>query len=208
LKDSKLDSLIICPKCDTLQKRVEVRGKEVAKCFKCKNVLYRSSKSVFNKTFAYSITALILFIVANLFPIINVVIAAEKHSLTMIDMVFTLIKEDFLVVAVIIFIAIFLAPLSILLSYIIIGVLSRIKKGKRIVKYLMVFITQMQNWAMVDIFFVSILVALVKLFGYAEVEFGVSFFALILFVIVDIYAIKSIKPVELWTYYHRIYNER
>ena len=207
MKDSKLDSLIICPKCDTLQKRVEVKGKKVAKCFKCKNILYRSARDVFKKSFAYSITALILYIVANLFPIINVVIAGEKRSLTMIDMIITLVKEDFFVVAAIIFIAIFLAPLSIILSYIIIGILSFLKIGKNAVKILMIYITQMQNWAMVDIFFVSILVALVKLFGYAQIEFGVSFYALICFVVVDIYAIKSIKPVELWTYYYRVYNE-
>ena len=61
---------------------------------------------------------------------------------------------------------------------------------------------------MVDIFAVSILVALVKLFGYASVNFGVSAFALLLYVLVDLFALKTIKPVELWTYFNRTYCEK
>lgn len=208
MTDSELDNLVICSKCESLHKRVPLADKEVAKCSVCGNRLYRNSKNIFAKTFSYSITALILFTIANLFPIINVVITGEKRSLTIIDMIVALIKEDFIVVGVIVFIVVFLIPISIMVSYIIIGILSYLKIGKSVVKNLMIFITQVQNWTMVDIFFVSILVALVKLFGYAQIEFGISFYALVLFVLVDIVAIKSIRPIELWTYYSRIYNER
>ena len=206
MKESELDNLIICRKCFTLQKRVILKDKEVARCIECGELLYRNSKNIFNRTLAFSITALVLFIIMNLFPIMNVYIAGVKNSLTIFEMILRVYQEGFYIVASIILVVIILAPLLVLLSFIIIGILTKLKRGKEIVRILLIFLTQVRNWAMVDIFFISILVALVKLFGYAQIEFDIAFIALILFIIVDLFTLKSIKPVELWQYFNRVYN--
>jgi paraquat-inducible protein A len=206
--DSELDNLIICKKCQTLQKRIELQRGEVAKCVECDNILYRDSKQVFNKALAFSITALVLFILMNIFPIMNVYIAGVKNSLTVLEMVARVYQEGFYIVASVILVVVIIAPLAVLLSFILIGILSRFKGSKEIVRSILIFLTQVRHWAMVDIFFISILVALVKLFGYAQIEFDTAFIALILFIIVDIFTLKSIKPVELWQYFNRIYRDR
>jgi len=97
-------------------------------------------------------------------------------------------------------------PLLLMFSFITIGILGHLKLAKSFVRGVIAFIIQIKHWSMVDIFLISILVALVKLFGYAEVRFGISFVALILFVVVEMIALKSIKPVELWQFYKRIYG--
>ena len=51
---------------------------------------------------------------------------------------------------------------------------------------------------MVDIFLISIMVALVKLIGFAEIHMGIAFWTLIVFVGIDLYIVKQIHISELW----------
>ncbi len=59
-------------------------------------------------------------------------------------------------------------------------------------------------WSMTDIFLISILVALVKLIGYAQIHMGIAFWALMVFVLIDLYIVKSIQLSELWMLRKRI----
>ena len=206
MNNEDLDNLIFCQNCDTLHKKIELEDGKIAKCSNCGHQMYRNSKDIFKKTFAYSLTAITLFIVANIYPIMNVIIAGESRDLTIIGMIYTLFKEGFVVVGAIILVVLVLSPLMVMLSYIIIGILTQLKRGKDITKTLMIFLTRARHWAMIDIFLVSILVALVKLIHYATIHFDIAFIALILFIIVDALTLKSIKPVELWQYFRRVYK--
>jgi len=203
-----LDDLIICSKCNTLHKKVKLPKGGIARCQECNTILYRNIEDAFNKGVAFAITSLILYIVASLFPIINVTIAGVKSSLTIPGMIYTLFSEDFFVVGAIIIVVLVVAPLSVIFSYLILAILIKFKKFKSLARHIISFLIISRNWEMIDIFAVSILVALVKLLGYAEVEFGISSIALLLFVIVDIFILKTIKPVELWSYFTREYSER
>ncbi len=204
-----LDHLIICRHCQTLQKKVTLKENEVAKCSECGEILYKNASMVFHKTLALSIAALILFILINIFPIMEVIIAGQKNELTILQMVSRLFNEGFIVVGSIVVVILFIAPLMLLLFFIIIGILSHFKVGKNIVRKLLILVVALRNWVMLDVFFISILVALVKLFGYAKIIFDVSFYALIFFVALDIFTLKNIKPIELWNYYFEVYeNEK
>ncbi len=203
---SDLNDLIICDKCQTLHKKIYLPKNRVAKCSSCGNRLYANIKDVFQRAMAFSITALILFIVANLFPIMKVFIAGQESDLTIPLMVFTLFSEGFYVVGSIVLVVVVIAPLSVIVSYLALGFLTYFKLFRSFARHIVSFLINSRNWAMVDIFGVSILVALVKLFGYAQIDFGVSAVALTLFIIVDLFFLKSIKPVELWTYFNRAYD--
>jgi len=206
--DENLDNLIICRSCGTLHRKITPPKGGAVNCSECGTILYRNITDAFNKGVAFSITSLILYIVSTLFPIINVSIAGVKNSLTIPQMIYTLFNEGFFVVGAIIIVVLVIAPLSVILSYLILAILFKLKIFKNLARHIISFLITSRDWSMIDIFAVSILVALVKLFGYAEVEFGVSAIALVLFVIVDIFTLKNIKPVELWSYYIKVYSEK
>ena len=203
-----LDDLIICSHCETIHRKVELPKKKVAKCSVCGKKLYSNVDDTFKRAIAYSITALILFIIASMFPIIKVYIAGQESDLTIPGMIVTLFNEGFYVVDSIIFVVIVVAPLIVILSYIALAFLTYFKIFRGFARHIVSFLITSRSWAMVDIFVISILVALVKLFGYAQIDFGVSSIALILFVVVDIFVLKNILPVELWTYFNRAYDEK
>ncbi len=203
-----LDDLIICSHCGTLHKKVELPEKKVARCSVCGKKLYSNVEDTFKKAIAYSITALILFTIASMFPIIKVYIAGQESDLTIPGMLITLFNEGFYVVGSIVFVVIVIAPLIVILSYIALAILTYFKIFRGFARHIVSFLITSRSWAMVDIFLISILVALVKLFGYAQINFGVSSVALLLFVIVDTFVLKNILPVELWTYFNRAYDEK
>ncbi len=203
-----LDNLIICKKCRTLHRKIDLPAKKVARCAVCGYKLYSDVEGAFVKAVSYSITSLILFIVANLFPIIDVYVKSNHSQLTIPSMISTLFNEEFYVVGSIVLVVVVIAPLSVIFSYLALWFLTYFKLSKSLAKHIISFLMVSRSWAMVDIFAVSILVALVKLFGYAQINYGVSAIALALFVMVDLLFLKSIKPVELWTYFSRVYYER
>jgi paraquat-inducible protein A len=85
--------------------------------------------------------------------------------------------------------------------------LMRNKKGAYTVKRLLIMLAHIQPWSMVDIFFISLLVAMVKLFSYAHIELGVAFIAFIFTLILDMLITKNISFYELWEAYEKIYGK-
>jgi len=76
--------------------------------------------------------------------------------------------------------------------------LLKLRRGKQLTKELLILLSHISPWNMADIFFISILVAIVKLIAFGEIHIGISFWALMVFVLIDIYITKSIKLTEIW----------
>ena len=72
-------------------------------------------------------------------------------------------------------------------------------------KELLILLSHITPWNMSDIFLISILVALVKLIGYAQIHMGMAFWALMVFVLIDLYVTKSIHVSEIWMLRKRVF---
>ncbi len=83
----------------------------------------------------------------------------------------------------------------------------KLKINESAVKKMLVLLSTLLPWNMVEIFLISILVAMVKLIGYAEIHFGISFWALVLFVLFDIYMTRNISIIALWGMKERVYEK-
>ncbi len=202
-----LDNLIICSHCHKVHKRVKLPSKKVAKCSSCGTILYTTVEDTMNRAIAFALTALILFLIVNFFPILKVTITGVTSVLTIPQMLRLLFENGFFLIGSILLVVLIVAPLTVLLSFILLGILSNLKISMSFARKIILFLIISRAWAMVDIFAVSILVALVKLFGYAQIHFGVAFYALILFVTVDLFFLKIIRPAELWIYFDRKFKD-
>jgi len=60
---------------------------------------------------------------------------------------------------------------------------------------------------MSDIFLISVLVAIVKLFALVQIHIGISFWALIVFVFIDTYITRNIHLGELWRVREELYSD-
>ena len=201
-----LSRLILCPKCDTLHEKVRLTHKSRAKCKSCGAVLYRYDRRVLERSFALAITGFMLFIVANLFPLVRIDLMGIEGHVSIISMLFTLVDNGFYVVGIVVAFLVLIFPFMAIAILILLLFLLIIGIGQDMSRELLILLSKVLPWSMLEIYLVSILVALVKLMGVVEIHFGLSFWALTLFVILDIYLSKSIHMGELWELRERVYD--
>jgi len=204
--EDELDKIVICHKCFTIHQETPIKDGTKALCSHCGSVLYRYDSKLARNGLALSITALIFLILANMFPIVNINILGQEQYLTITKTFLTLFNSGFFIVGFVVMFLIFIFPFMITILYMVLFAMLYFKVGKFISKEFLVLISHLEPWSMAEIFLVSILVALVKLIGYAQIHMGVSFWALVAYVIFDIYITRSIKISEIWMLRNRIYQ--
>ncbi|SFZ98694.1 Paraquat-inducible protein A [hydrothermal vent metagenome] len=193
-----LDKLIICNNCHTLHEIHAIKDGNSACCTECKSVLYRYDSKLIDRALSLSITGLIFFILANFFPLISLNMLGNEQYISLPETIMALFENGFFLVGILCAFLIFIFPLMVFVINILLYTLLKMKKGKDVTKNLLILLSHISPWSMADIFFISILVALVKLAAFGQIHIGVSLWALMAFVLIDIYITKSINKSELW----------
>jgi paraquat-inducible protein A len=202
--EDALDNLIICRKCATLHEEVPIQDGTKACCSECGAILYRYDSKLIDHGLALSIAGFIFFMLANVFPLVQIQILGHEQFITIPKTIFSLFDSGFYLVGLICAFLIFIFPLMIFMINILLFILLKIKRGEKWTKDLLILLSHITPWSMTDIFLISILVALVKLIGYAQIHMGIAFWALMVFVLIDLYIVKSIQLSELWMLRKRI----
>jgi len=196
--EDELDNYIICHRCFTLQEEHPIKDGNKAFCATCDGLLYRYDSKLIDHALAWSITGLIFFVLANAFPLMMIDILGSEQFITLPKTVLSLFDNGFYLVGFLCLFLIFIFPLMIFLINIVLFTLLKFKKGEQLTKELLILLSHITPWSMADIFFISLLVALVKLIAFGQIHIGISFWALMAFVMIDIYITKSIRIPEIW----------
>ncbi|OQX75871.1 MAG: paraquat-inducible membrane protein A [Epsilonproteobacteria bacterium 4484_65] len=202
--EDALDNFVICHKCFTLNEEIAIKDGSKACCSECGGVLYRYDSKLIDHGLALSLTGFIFFVLANLFPLMQIDILGSEQFITLPKTIFSLFDNGFYIVGFICAFLIFIFPLMIFVINMLLFLLLKMKRGEKLTKELLVLLSHITPWSMADIFFISILVALVKLVAFGQIHIGVAFWALMIFVLIDIYITKSIHLSEIWMLRKRI----
>jgi paraquat-inducible protein A len=205
--EDELDNLIICHQCFTLHEEVPLKDGTKACCSECGAVLYRYDSGLINRGLAMSITGLIFFIMANAFPLIKMDILGSEQFISLPKTIISMFENHFYIVGFLCLFLIFLFPLMIFISNILLYTLLKFQRSEKTIKELLILLSHIIPWSMADIFFISILVALVKLIAFGQIHIGTAFWALMVFVLIDVYITKRIRLSELWMLKKRIFIE-
>jgi len=206
INEQELDNLIICKKCHTLHEKISLPNKKKALCTKCNVVLYQEDKNIIDKTLALVLAAAISLIIAYQYTIVTINIQGLEKSLTVGSLFIVIMENEQYIVGVMFIFLIVIFPITIIFSMLTLLYLMKIKKAPYLTKRLLILLAHIRPWSMVDIFFISLLVAMVKLFDYAYIELGVSFIAFIFTLILDIIITKKVSFYELWDKHTEIYG--
>jgi len=202
--EDELDNFVICHKCFTLNEEIPVADGSKACCSECGHILYKYDSKLIDHGLALSFTGLIFFILANMFPLLQIDILGTQQFITIPKTIFSLFENGFFIVGFIVVFLIFVFPLMIFLINLLLFFLLKIERGEQLTKELLILLSHITPWSMADIFFISLLVALVKLIAFGQIHIGISFWALMAFVLIDIYITKSIQLSEIWIFRKRI----
>jgi paraquat-inducible protein A len=193
-------ALIACPECDLLQHEVALPVRGVALCRRCGAELYHDTPNGLERTLAFTLCGVILYCIANYFPLIGLELKGNQSTTTLYGAVHALYDQKLEPVAVLVFITTILVPgLELLcMTYI----LLPLRLGKVAPAYTLVFrfIQAVHPWGMVEVFMLGILVSVVKLSNFASVVPGIALWSFGGLMLTIAAVAQSFNPRDLWTH--------
>ncbi len=167
----KMSKYIRCPICEA----VNLDTTSKITCRRCKQKIYHDKGYSYQQTLAYLITAMILFIPANLYPMLSTNTLGETTTNTIIGGVIVLWEHGSYPIALIILFASVFVPILkfIMISYLLVS--AKYGRGsQRVDKQKLFYITEIIGpWSMIDVFVVAILASLVQL-SIVQIEPGAA----------------------------------
>jgi paraquat-inducible protein A len=195
------DNVVACETCGLVQRVEPLPKGAAAECFRCGNFLgVRRTSASLHVTAALSLAALVLYVPANIYPILRMTMYGATSESTIWDGVVSLMRHDQWVVAVIVFMASMVIPLLKLASLFFLVASSIVRRGRRLRwrTSLYKFIDAIGPWAMLDVFLLAVLVSLVKLGQLATVVPGLALFAFTGMVVFTMLASAAFDPKIIW----------
>jgi paraquat-inducible protein A len=169
-------------------------------CPRCESVLHRRKPNSLARTTALLITAALLYIPATVYPVMTLSALGSGEPSTIIGGVMELIAADMWPLALIVFTASILVPMLklISMSWLVISVHtgSRWRLKDRTLIYRLNELVG--RWSMVDVFVITILVALVQLGSLANILPGVGILAFATVVVLTMLAALFFDPRLMW----------
>ena len=191
-------SLVACLDCDLLQRIPEVPAGASARCPRCDKEMWRHKPDSYNRTFALTIAALVLYLIANAVPMLGLHAVGREAFTTVIGGAQQLWNNGQQLVSVLVLFAAVISPalqIGFLLA-ILIGCTR--ERPPAWVGLLLRHLEFTRTWSMIEVMLLGVLVALTKIADYATVIIGTAFFALFALVIL-LAAIQScFDPREVW----------
>jgi paraquat-inducible protein A len=192
--------LLSCHSCHLLSRVPSADKHPVLVCPRCGASLHPRKPNSIKRTWALILAACIFYIPANVLPITTVVSLGNAQSDTIMSGVIYFIKTGMWPIALVIFVASILVPLLklLILTFLVISVQRRSTWRQKDRTRLYRIIEAIGRWSMMDIYVVTILVALVNLGSLATIRAqpGAVFFAAV--VVITIIAAMSFDPRLIW----------
>ena len=189
--------LIICEYCDSVHETVPLGARERAYCVRCGALLQCDDPLSVQQLLALSISAALIFIFANVFPVISITMQGLSNQATLSESVLALAKGPLTPIALVAGMTIIVVPfVQITLSCWLtsFAVLGRAAPG---FKACMRTREHLRPWSMLEVGLLGVLVAIVKLAGMLDVHPGMGLWALgMLTVLVILISGRGIR--RLW----------
>jgi paraquat-inducible protein A len=200
MKTAKEAGLLQCGDCHKLLLFRPNRAGMKWCCPRCGSTLHQRIPNSLSHCWAYLITSIILFFPANLLPIMTFSKFGNGHADTIMSGVITLIKEGMVPLGVIVFVASILVPLLkiIGLIFLLLSIQFRwnVSPHRRTILYRI--IEFVGRWSMLDIFVITILVAIVDLGAIAQVIPGMGATAFGAVVMLTMLAARKFDSRLIW----------
>lgn len=169
--------VIACPHCDRLHRRTPIAAGAVAVCARCGYVLYRQSAVPLSGWIALTLAALLVFVIANYFPVATLVLKGLTVNVSFLDALALTWRQGHAALAIMTGLFGFILPAMqlLFLLWALLAIASR--RIPADFRYGMRVLNAMASWSMVPVLMLGILVAMVKLAGLASLVIGPGLWA-------------------------------
>jgi len=172
-----MPSLIACHACDLVHRGGAISGKARVRCVRCRAELYRTNSAGIDTVIALAVTASVLLLLSNVFPLVVLQVNGSMRTATLLGAAQGLYSQGYSPVAALVLTTTFLIPSFQIAS--LLYVLLPLRMGAHVPGQHALFraLTRLQPWAMSEVFMLGALVAMVKLAAMAQVIPGIALFS-------------------------------
>lgn len=193
-----MSSIIVCPSCDLAHRIAAAPASGATRCARCRAPLQRPENGNIHTAIALAISALVLFLLSNAYPLVQIQVNGVTRDTTLIGAALAFYAQDHTGLAALVFITTVVGPFLQIVSllYLLIP-LSRAREapGQSTVFRLL---AQVRPWTFIEVFMLGVLVALVRLSAYARVIPGVALWSCV-FLMLTLAALTSrTTPGQFW----------
>ncbi len=195
---TSISSLIACHDCDLLFRKHPLRDGERALCSRCGAVLYHKKPDTLDRTLLHSLTNLILFVLANVFPFMSFQLQGREQVTLLTSGGIELYQQGFWELGFLVIAVGVLFPLLKILGTL--YVLMPLKFNRRTwkAKETFRFVEALTPWAMMEVFMLGVIVGYVKLIDLATIVLGVSLFYFAALIVLMAITAAALDPEEVW----------
>lgn len=191
-------NLIACHECDQLQREITLPPGGAATCCRCGALLYRNNAATLDRPLALLLAAALVFILANVFPIVGIEAQGNRNATTLFGAVLTLWSEEMPLVAGLVLFTTILAPAFELAITIFVLSLLYFDVPLRALPMLLRLVLALEPWSMIEVFMLGVLVSVVKLSHVASIVPGIALWAYAALMVLLAAAAAALNTHGLW----------
>lgn len=189
---------IACKECDLLLTPPSVQYGEKALCPRCGGVLEAPVRRSVERTLSLAVTGLILYFPAMFLPMLGVQILGEVVEVPLWRSFTALFDRGMWMVAVLVLLSSIIFPLIKLLLCLGVSLNLYFHQAPNYALDMMRWIHHMEEWAMLEVYTLGIIVAVVKLSGQAEMYFGLGLYSFLALMIITTMLSAAIDEEAFW----------
>jgi paraquat-inducible protein A len=189
--------MLACRECDALLRLAQAEPTTL-RCPRCGSVVHRAVPGRLDSALAFYCAASIFFIIANVFPIVEIEAAGNKVDATLIGAANALRSQDMILVALVVIATTVAIPAIELFCATALLLLAKYRHSSGVLAVLFRLQEALRPWSMVEIFVLGALVAIVKLGSLASVVVGTGLWSLAAFMVLSAAGSHAFDPLEFW----------
>ncbi len=195
---TQIDKLMACPDCDILLEHTHIDYGRKASCPRCGHLLQAPIKDSVTKTLALALTGLLLFIPANFMPIMTLDTMGFVKDGSIFDCITVIYESGYIFVSFIVALTSFAFPLIKLSLLFYVSLNLKFNRHPHDLPLFMRCYKHFDEWGMLEVFMVGVLVSIIKLHHVAHIHYNVGFFCFIALLIIALMSSTAMDEHEFW----------
>lgn len=189
---------LACPSCDLMFDVSMLEDGESAHCSRCQHFLTSYRADELDRVIAFTSSALILLVLANSFPFMSLKASGLETLMTLPQTALNLWNYGMPILAF--FVATFILVIPALVLILMLALSLALKMGQSYswLRSVGRLIYTLQIWSMVEVFFIGVLVSLVKIGHMATIVMGISFWAYAIFSLLFVLSVSGLDRAQCW----------
>ncbi len=190
--------LIACHECDAMHYQESIPIGAKALCRHCGYLLYRHVPGSIDIALALYLTALILFIIANVFPFLALELGGREVHNILLSGGLAMYDMGMGELGLLIFLTSIIFPATVILGMLYLLLFVRAGVFPPMAGPVYRLVNGLMPWSLLGVFMLGTLISIVKLQDLANVIFGPAIIAFAVLIFVYTFARSRFHPAELW----------